>query len=107
MTIINGLTYWSFRGGSNGKYWSRPSANVVTIEALLNGTSYRNGESIINNPHNHGGSGNTNAVCNAGGQNDALKGYIGQVVVADAQFTVPQLKRLTFSGAFSFKIACS
>lgn len=108
MYLLNSASYWAFRtGGINGRSWTRPSANTNAIEAFTDGRPYINGVAVSFGNQTHGGVGNTNAVCNAGSQDSALIGYIGQLVVANVRFTVPQLKRLTFSGAFSFKIACS
>lgn len=100
-------SYWAFRNGSNGKRWTRPSANTVAIESFLNGTPYINGLAVSYTSHTHGGSENTNTICNIGVADASHRGYIGQLIIVNNQLTLSQLKRMTFSGAVAFKIPCS
>lgn len=99
--------YWAFRASSGGRSWTGPSANQIAIELMGDGSVLINGAAVTSSAFTHGGSGNTNALANAGSQDAAWQGYIGQLVVLNATLTAAQRKRLTHAAAFAFKIASS
>lgn len=100
-------TYWAFRYSPGGRSWTGPSANQIVIELMGDGAVQMNGATVSSSAFSHGGSGNTNALANAGSHDAAWQGYIGQLIVINASLTAAQRKRLTHAAAFSFKIACS
>lgn len=101
------LSYWTFRGSSFGRVYTRLGANIIGIESFSNSRAIINGSIVSSSAISHGGSGNTNALCDAGSQNTSWRGFIGQLIVFNFFMSDSLLKRIHHSSAFSFKIKCS